>query len=78
MNWYFQFTPGDQWDYDEVGTHILIDGQVGGHARKLITHSARKRLSLHDGARQWRDGARQALRGGQLDQRHRPEDRQAA
>ena len=41
MNWYFQFTPGDQWDYDEVGTHILIDGQVGGQARKLITHSAR-------------------------------------
>jgi len=28
MNWYFQFTPGDMWDYDEVGTHILIDGQV--------------------------------------------------
>src|SRR5258705_196305 len=41
MNWYFQFTPVDQWDYDEVGTHILIDGQVGGQARKLITHSAR-------------------------------------
>jgi alcohol dehydrogenase (cytochrome c) len=41
MNWYFQFTPGDSWDYDEVGTHILIDGQVGGQARKLFTHSAR-------------------------------------
>jgi alcohol dehydrogenase (cytochrome c) len=41
MNWYFQFTPGDMWDYDEVGTHILIDGQVGGQARKLVTHSAR-------------------------------------
>jgi alcohol dehydrogenase (cytochrome c) len=41
MNWYFQFTPGDSWDYDEVGTHILIDGQVGGQPRKLITHSAR-------------------------------------
>jgi alcohol dehydrogenase (cytochrome c) len=41
MNWYFQYTPGDMWDYDEVGTHILIDGQVGGQARKLITHSAR-------------------------------------
>jgi len=26
MNWYFQFTPGDMWDFDEVGTHILIDG----------------------------------------------------
>jgi alcohol dehydrogenase (cytochrome c) len=41
MNWYFQYTPGDMWDYDEVGTHILIDGQVGGQLRKLITHSAR-------------------------------------
>jgi alcohol dehydrogenase (cytochrome c) len=41
MNWYFQFTPGDMWDYDEVGTHILIDGEVAGQPRKLITHSAR-------------------------------------
>jgi alcohol dehydrogenase (cytochrome c) len=41
MNWYFQFTPGDMRDYDEVGTHILIDGEVGGQPRKLITHSAR-------------------------------------
>ena len=41
MNWYFQFTPGDMWDYDEVGTHIMIDGNVGGEPRKLITHSAR-------------------------------------
>ena len=29
------------WDYDEVGTHILIDAEVGGQPRKLITHSAR-------------------------------------
>jgi alcohol dehydrogenase (cytochrome c) len=42
MNWYFQYTPGDHWDYDEAGTHILIDGQVNGQPRKLITHSARK------------------------------------
>jgi alcohol dehydrogenase (cytochrome c) len=41
MNWYFQYTPGDMWDYDEVGTHILIDGEVAGQPRKLITHSAR-------------------------------------
>jgi len=41
MNWYFQYTPGDIWDYDEVGTHILIDGQVAGETSKLITHSAR-------------------------------------
>jgi alcohol dehydrogenase (cytochrome c) len=41
MNWYFQFTPGDHWDYDEEGTHILIDGQINGETRHLITHSAR-------------------------------------
>jgi alcohol dehydrogenase (cytochrome c) len=41
MNWYFQYTPGDMWDYDEVGTHILIDGTVADQRRKLITHSAR-------------------------------------
>jgi alcohol dehydrogenase (cytochrome c) len=41
MNWYFQYTPGDHWDYDEAGTHILVDGQVAGQPRKLITHSAR-------------------------------------
>jgi alcohol dehydrogenase (cytochrome c) len=41
MNWYHQYVPGDMWDYDEAGTHILIDGQIAGQARKLITHSAR-------------------------------------
>ena len=41
MNWYFQFTPGDMWDYDEVGTHILIDSEIAGQPRKLVTHSAR-------------------------------------
>jgi alcohol dehydrogenase (cytochrome c) len=41
MNWYFQYTPGDMWDFDEVATHILIDGQINGEPRKLITHSAR-------------------------------------
>jgi alcohol dehydrogenase (cytochrome c) len=41
MNWYHQYLPGDMWDYDEAGTHILIDGQVADQTRKLITHSAR-------------------------------------
>jgi alcohol dehydrogenase (cytochrome c) len=41
MNWFFQYTPNDGWDYDEVGTHILIDQTVAGQPRKLITHSAR-------------------------------------
>jgi alcohol dehydrogenase (cytochrome c) len=41
MNWYFQFTPGDMWDFDEVGTHILIERTINGQRRKLVTHSAR-------------------------------------
>src|SRR5262249_16513498 len=38
MNWYHQYIPGDMWDYDEVGTHILIDGTIGGQPHKLVTH----------------------------------------
>jgi alcohol dehydrogenase (cytochrome c) len=45
MNWYFQYTPNDGWDFDEVGTHILIDSDVAGAPRKLITHSARNGFS---------------------------------
>ncbi len=41
MNWYFQYIPGDMWDYDEAHSHILIDGLLNGQPRKLITHSAR-------------------------------------
>jgi alcohol dehydrogenase (cytochrome c) len=41
MNWYFQYLPGDMWDYDAAHSHILIDGEINGQPRKLITHSAR-------------------------------------
>ena len=41
MNWYFQYLPGDMWDYDEEGTHILIDGDINGQKHTLVTHSAR-------------------------------------
>jgi alcohol dehydrogenase (cytochrome c) len=41
MNWYFQYVPGDIWNFDEAGTHILVDGQIAGLQRKLIIHTAR-------------------------------------
>jgi alcohol dehydrogenase (cytochrome c) len=41
MNWYHQYTPGDIWDYDAAGTHILIDGVLDGQPRKLVTHAGR-------------------------------------
>src|SRR5258708_20648518 len=41
MNWHFQYPPRAICAYPQVGTHILIDGQVAGQSRKLVTHSAR-------------------------------------
>jgi alcohol dehydrogenase (cytochrome c) len=41
MNWYHQYTPGDLWDYDEEGSHILIDTTIAGQTRKIIAHAAR-------------------------------------
>ena len=41
MNWYHQYLPGDMWDYDEEGAHVLIDVNVGGETRKLVSHAAR-------------------------------------
>src|SRR5580700_9881342 len=41
IKWFHQYTPNDSMDYDEVGTHILIDGKVDGEDRKLLTHAGR-------------------------------------
>jgi len=41
MKWYFQYTPGDMWDYDEEGSQILVNTTVDGQPRKILTHSAR-------------------------------------
>jgi outer membrane protein assembly factor BamB len=61
------------------GWHPYPDRRTGRRAIAQADYAfGAKRLFLHHGARQWRDGACQALYGGQLDQRHRPEDRQAA
>ena len=39
--WYFQYTPNDSWDYDEVGVHMLYDIELEGDARKVVGHYAR-------------------------------------
>lgn len=41
MKWYFQYTPGDFLDYDEVGINQLIDTKVNGEERKIIAHFGR-------------------------------------
>ena len=41
MRWYFQYTPNENMDYDETGTHIIIDAKVDGVDRKILSHAAR-------------------------------------
>jgi alcohol dehydrogenase (cytochrome c) len=41
IRWYHQYTPNDTMDYDETGTHILIDTKVNGEDRKVLAHAGR-------------------------------------
>ena len=41
INWYFQYTPNDSWDYDEVGVHFLYDADIAGQSRKVVAHFGR-------------------------------------
>jgi len=41
LRWYHQYTPNDTMDYDESGSHILIDARVNGEDRKTIVRAAR-------------------------------------
>jgi alcohol dehydrogenase (cytochrome c) len=41
IKWYFQYTPGDFLDYDEVGINQLIDTKVNGEDRKILAHFGR-------------------------------------
>jgi alcohol dehydrogenase (cytochrome c) len=41
LAWYFQYTPNDSWDYDEVGVHMLYDTMINGVSRKVVGHFGR-------------------------------------
>jgi alcohol dehydrogenase (cytochrome c) len=41
IKWFHQYTPNDTMDYDETGTHIIIDTKVNGEDRKLLAHAGR-------------------------------------
>ena len=41
FKWYHQYSPNDTWDFDETGTHILIDTKVNGEDRKILSHAGR-------------------------------------
>ena len=46
IRWYHQYTPNDTMDYDETGTHILIDTKVNGEDRKTRRPRRAQRLRL--------------------------------
>jgi alcohol dehydrogenase (cytochrome c) len=41
IKWYHQYTPNDNRDYDETGSHILIDTKVNGEDRRVLFHPGR-------------------------------------
>ncbi len=41
MNWYFQYTPGDSWDYDENGVAMVYDAPVNGEMTHIVGHFGR-------------------------------------
>lgn len=41
IKWYFQFTPNDPYDYDEIGDNQLLDVKVDGQDKKLVVRAAR-------------------------------------
>ena len=78
FNWHFQYTPNDNRDYDETGTHILIDTKVNGEDRKIVSHAGRNGFNyIFDRLQRPVPQGRPACRQGDLDQGHRSQDRQA-
>jgi alcohol dehydrogenase (cytochrome c) len=45
MQWFFQYSPNDNHDYDASGSQIIIDGKVNGEDRRLIAHADRDGFS---------------------------------
>ncbi len=41
LQWYFQFTPHDLFDYDATETPVLIDAAYNGESRKLVVQANR-------------------------------------
>jgi quinohemoprotein ethanol dehydrogenase len=41
MNWYYQTTPGDEWDYDAVQKFIFANLPVGGQTRRVVMQACK-------------------------------------
>ena len=79
ITWWHQYTPNDNRDYDETGSHILIDTKINGEDRKTRracrAATASPTPSIVSAASSSRP--RRHVKERDLDQGHRPQDRQA-
>lgn len=41
LKWYFQYTPGDYMDFDEIGSQLLVNKKIDGVDRKVLAHFGR-------------------------------------
>ncbi|HEY4359886.1 MAG TPA: PQQ-dependent dehydrogenase, methanol/ethanol family [Bryobacteraceae bacterium] len=41
LKWYFQTVPNDNWDFDSVQQLMLLDLQIGGRTRKVLTQASK-------------------------------------
>ena len=41
LKWHYQAVPNDNWDYDNVQQLMLLDLEIGGRPRKVITQAAK-------------------------------------
>src|SRR5262249_43936726 len=77
ITWHYQYTPNDNHDYDEIGSHILIDTKVNGEDRRIIAHGPQRlQLRARPPQRPIPQG-RPDRQGADLDEGPRSEDRQA-
>lgn len=41
IDWHFQYTPNDPYDYDGVNENVLVDTKINGKKRKVMLHADR-------------------------------------
>ena len=62
LQWHFQFTPHDVWDYDAEEPIALVDAAWQGQPRKLARAGEPQRLPLRARSHQWHVPVRDQLR----------------
>ena len=73
--WHYQTTPGDTWDYTSMQPMMLADLDMAGRAAQGDHAGAEERLLLRARSRHRRAALGRSVRGSDLGDARRPEDR---